>query len=298
MYLLSLALIGTLACKTAEQTDDGDQPATPLEVDDAAAVLAEQICSAVYDCNCPNNIELYVDEADCVASLTNEFAQNIDSVIAEGGTWDPECAGELAKTMRDWGCLGQTGAMRETSFSPVMCPVLKGSRGVGNDCWRTSLGDDCQAGLLCVGGTCTEAPPLPLELGQQCLYGDDLPCAPGLYCEWDENYEYRFCQEAPVAGDACNGEGYYECGPESNDLICETNVCTPAPGQGESCEEWFLCSPGLYCDGGKDFTCQPRQELGEGCGGDPVCPVDASCINSICTADPAAVCYAHNLFMY
>ncbi len=112
MYLLSLALIGTLACKTAEQTDDGDQPATPLEVDDAAAVLAEQICSAVYDCNCPNNIELYVDEADCVASHTNQFDQNIHTVNAESVTCEHQCAREQAKTMRDWGCVGKSGAMR------------------------------------------------------------------------------------------------------------------------------------------------------------------------------------------
>jgi len=298
-YLLSLALIGTLACKTAEPTDDGDdQPATPIEVDDAAAVLAEQICAQMFECTCTNDfIQESVDEAGCVATLTNQYAQGIDAVIAEGGTWDSECAGDLAKALRDWDCLGQTMAMNTSSFSPVLCPVLKGSRGIGSDCWRTSLGDDCQSGLTCVSGTCVETPPLPLTVGQQCGYSNDLPCEAGTYCEWDPSYEYRYCTPTPQAGDSCSDDGY-SCGPPSNDLICDVGTCIAAPGEGESCMMWNICSPGLYCDGGKDFTCQPRQDLGEGCGGDAVCPVDASCVANICTADPAAVCSAYGLVSF
>ncbi len=35
---------------------------------------------------------------------------------------------------------------------------------------------------------------------------------------------------------------------------------------------------------------QERFELGDSCGADAVCPVDASCVSSVCIADPAAVC--------
>jgi hypothetical protein len=201
----------------------------------------------------------------------------------------------MAKTMSDWECLGPNMAARESSFSPVSCPVLKGVLGVGGNCYRTSLGDDCQAGLLCLSGTCVEAPPLPAQIGQPCGY-DDLPCESGSYCDWSmPDYNIRICQPLQQAGDACTDEQYL-CGPASNDLICEAGICTLTPGEGESCQEWNLCAPGLYCDGGQDFTCQPRQELGEGCGGDAVCPVDASCITNICEADPAVICNATSLF--
>lgn len=296
--LLSLALLGALACKTAEPTDDGDdQPAVPIEAEDAAQVLAEQICAQMYTCECPNNIEYYANQTECVIVETSEIQNAIDGALANGGTWDPVCAGDLAKALRDWECMGQTMAMRESTFSPVLCPVLKGSGGLANECYQTALGDTCQAGLTCLEGVCIETPTLPVPSGQQCYYGY-VPCAAGTYCDWHPSGDGMICQDLPVAGEACNPNDQYLCGPQSEDLICDidSSTCIPSPGEGESCEEYTLCQPGLYCDGGKGFTCQPRQELGEGCGGDPVCPVDASCVNSICTADPAAVCNAYSLF--
>lgn len=292
--LLSLALLGASACKPVDDVpDDSDQPATPIESDDADNVLAQQICAQVFACECPNTVE-YADESECVASQTAAIASLIDGVLAAGGSWDPECAGQMAKSLSDWECLGPNMAARESSFSPLTCPILKGVAGINDDCWRTPLGDDCQAGLLCLSGTCVETPTLPVPIGQPCDY-NNLPCASGGYCDWDQNYETRICRLSPKVGDACSDEQSF-CGPSSNDLICELGTCRPAPGEGESCETWLLCAPGLYCDGGKNFTCQPRQELGEGCGADPVCPVDASCISSICEADPAAVCSATGLF--
>jgi hypothetical protein len=294
--LLSLALFGALACKPADETDaddDGDQPATPIEADDAAEVIAEQICAQLFSCECPNAVD-YADQAACVAAESAEVASRIDSVIAAGGSWDPECAGQLAKAMSDWECLGQNMAMRESSYNPILCPALKGSLGVNGDCYRTPLGDDCQEGLTCLGGVCAVTPTLPVPVGQQCYYGD-LPCATGSYCGWDQNFEMQICLALPDAGDSCVPDSGY-CGPASNDLLCVEATCTPAPGEGESCELFQLCAPGLYCDGGKDFTCQLRQELGEGCGADAVCPVDASCLTNICTANPAAICNATGLF--
>lgn len=293
MCLLSLALLVTSACKPVDEPDDSDQPATPIESDDAAEVLAQQICEQVFACECPDLVG-FADMAGCVASQTAAIAGEIDPVLAAGGTWDPECAGQMAKAMSDWECLGPDMAARASSFSPITCPILKGVVGPGGDCWRNPIGDDCQAGLMCLSGTCVQTPTLPLPDGQPCNYGD-LPCGSGSYCWWDQNYDEQICQALPKAGDACS-EDEWVCGPQSNDLLCEAGTCTPSPGEGESCEMWNLCAPGLYCDGGKDFTCQPRQELGDGCGGDPVCPVDASCIASICEADPAAVCNATGLF--
>lgn len=297
MCLLSLALLsfGASACKPIDGTpdDDDDQPATPIEADDAAEVLAQQICEQLFTCECPNTTE-YGSPGDCVANETAEIAAQIDAVLDAGGTWDPECAGQMAKAMSDWECLGPTMAARETSYSPLTCPAIKGARGVGNDCTRSPLGDDCQAGLICLNGTCVEQPQLPVPDGQSCNYGD-LPCESGSYCGWDPEYSIQICQAVPKAGDACS-ENEYLCGPAGADLVCELGTCTPTPGEGESCEEWLMCAPGFYCDGGKNFTCQPRQELGEGCGGDSVCPVDSSCVASLCEADPAVVCNATSLF--
>jgi hypothetical protein len=291
--LLSLVLLGATACKTSDGTDDGDQPATPIEADEAAEVLAQQICAQMFTCECPNND--YVDEADCVASVSAELAAIIDPTLAAGGSWDAECAGNMAKAMRDWECLGPDLAAATSSFSPLICPILKGNVGLNGECGRSSLGDDCQPGLLCLNQTCIEEPTLPVPIGGVCGY-DNLPCADGGYCEWDQNYNVRICHASPTAGDTCVDDNY-PCGPASNDLICsDAGICEPAPGEGESCDGTFVCGPGLYCDGGQEFTCQPRRELGDGCGGDAVCPVDAACINSICEADPALVCNASSLF--
>lgn len=296
LALSSFALLGASACKPVDEPDDdgSDQPAMPIDSDEAADVLAQQICAQVFACECPNSLD-YVDEPECVASETADIAARIDAVLAAGGSWDPECAGQLAKAMSDWECAGSTTAAQQTSFSPLTCPVLKGVLAVNSNCNRSSLGDDCQAGLLCLSGICVEAPPLPLTVGQECGW-DDLPCESGSYCDWDTtNFDIRICQAIPEAGDACS-EGQYLCGPAANDLVCEAGTCTPTPGEGESCMEYNMCAPGLYCDGGQDFTCQPRQELGEGCGADAVCPVDASCVANICEADPAVICNAPTLF--
>jgi hypothetical protein len=291
--LLSLVLLAATACKPTDGPDDTDSPATPIEADDAADVLAQQICAQLFACECLNALD-YADEAQCVATETAEISASIDSTLAAGGSWDPVCAGDMAEAMSDWECLGPNMAARESSFSPILCPILKGTAGLGNECDRSPLGDDCEVGLLCLDHTCVEEPSLPVPVGGQCYY-DELPCASGSYCDWDENYNYRICHALPEAGDACSQDTYL-CGPQANDLVCEAGICTPNPGEGESCELNLLCAPGLYCDGGKDFTCQPRRELGEGCGGDAVCPVDASCVSSICEADPAAVCNAAYLF--
>jgi hypothetical protein len=296
--LLSLSLLGPSACKPADGgADDGDQPATPIEADVFADVLAQQICEQVFACTCDYALGNYADISECVAFQTGVIAQRIDEELAPGGSWDPECAGQMVEALSDWECLGPNMAARTSTFSTLTCPILKSVVGAGGDCWTNPLGDDCEAGLLCVSGTCVTTPTLPVPDGQSCNYGD-LPCESGSYCDWvPPNYDVRVCQPLPQAGDACDVDQYF-CGPQSNDLVCEAGSCTTSPGEGESCMEWNLCAPGLYCDGGQDFTCQPRRELGEGCGADAVCPVDALCVNNICEPAPAAICNATGLFGY
>jgi hypothetical protein len=114
MCLVSFALLGASGCKPAggPDDDDGDQPAMPIDADEAADVLAQQICEQVFTCACPNALSDYADEAECVATQTTAIAQRINEELAGGGTWDAECAGQMAKAMSDWECLGPDMAAR------------------------------------------------------------------------------------------------------------------------------------------------------------------------------------------
>ncbi|WP_146155190.1 hypothetical protein [Enhygromyxa salina] len=288
-----VATLTLLGCKPPGgdgDEGDGDEPATPIELDDAPALLAEQVCAQLFACSCPSAVG-YEDEAECVATKTAEIEVMIDPIIGTGGTWSAECAGELAQTWSQWACLGPTSASREASYSSRTCPIVKGTLALGADCSVSGLGDNCQPGLACIDQVCVESPTFPIAVGGVCEYNwDTLPCESGAICDWNEDYTQRTCQTLPQAGDSCTGNSL--CGPAANDLICngETATCEPAPGVGEPCFQEFLCGPGTYCDGGKDFTCQPRVELGDGCGADAVCPVDASCVGNLCVADAAAVC--------
>jgi hypothetical protein len=134
--------------------------------------------------------------------------------------------------------------------------------------------------------TCVEIGPLPAGEGDLCEVGYvSLPCGEGLDCDYVDGE--AICVAARELGDACPD---YDC--HSNELVCDSNtqVCVEPAALGESCEV-LSCAPGLYCDGGKDFTCQAQFEVGHGCASDNVCAGGADCINNVCTAPPPAICY-------
>jgi hypothetical protein len=288
LTLLSLAATTLLACKPA---DDKDQPSEPIAVDEAAATFARQICAGLFACSCDATIS-YTDEAECVDQLTADYQEAIDVLLASGTTWNDACAGQLVDAWVDWQCLGPEAASFTSSFDPRVCPVLEGTLTAGAQCTLMALGDNCGPGLSCLSGICIEAV-VPVPVGEVCeIDWDQLPCVTGSYCDYDDDSGIRICQALPSAGDPCDPQSDYLCGPSSRDLFCgfETGICEPAPGVGEPCFDGFLCGPGNYCDGGKDFTCQARFELGDGCGADAVCPIDSSCISNICQSDQAAAC--------
>ena len=282
---VSVTAASTTACKPAPEEEP---PPPPLARDAAAEAFAEHICAAIYACECGNAIE---SEAACVAELTGEFQAQIAERSQTAPIWDEECAGALMAAWSDWGCQGQTAVMSEVEFSLAECPVMKGSQPVGADCNDFPLGDTCEVGLSCVAGVCVQSP-VPVPVGQQCGFDwDELPCVAGAYCTYVSDVAVQICEALPQAGDPCDPNADYLCGPSSNDLYCDVSgTCEPAPRAGEPCFDGFLCGPGLYCDGGQDFTCLPKAEIGGGCGGDAVCPTDASCIGNVCEADPALAC--------
>jgi hypothetical protein len=294
-----LGVIFLLGCQPlGPEEEEEDLPAVPIAADDAPRELAEQICGNLFACECAISAG-YVDQADCVAQQTAQIEMNMGTVLDGGGSWNAECAGEMVKTWSKWDCNGVTTALHDASFDPKLCPVLKGNLGPGAECWNMGIVDPCREGLSCMGGSCIESPSVPVPVGGVCeIQWETLPCEAGSYCTWMANSEQRICVARPHLGDSCNPDDDVLCGLPSYDLICDppTGTCIAAPTTGEPCfEQYLLCGPGNYCDGGKDFTCQPRRELGDGCGADAVCPVDASCIGNICTADAAAVCNLVNL---
>lgn len=289
---VGLGVMFLLGCQpiTADPDEEDDLPAVPIAEEDAARVIAEQICANLFACECQVSVT-FADEAACVEQQTASIEVELDAVV-DGGSWNAECAGQLVKTWSKWDCYGWGTAMHESSYDPRVCPIIKGNKGPGAECWAMNYGDDCREGLSCIDQICIDSPTFPVPLGGVCEYQwENLPCAAGSYCGWNGDSPNRTCVAIPQAGDPCDPNDYL-CGSASYDLFCDpgTATCTLAPGAGEPCFDQFLCAAGNYCDGGKDFSCQPRRELGDSCGADTVCPVDASCISNICTADPAAVC--------
>jgi hypothetical protein len=281
-----LATLGLFGCRDKPPTDDaGEHSDAPIAAEDAPQVLAERLCAQMLECECG-----FIDAADCEALVSAALSERIDVVLDAGGSWDAECAGKFSKAVADWECLGPDMAAWQGVFDPRICPMLRGTVPSGQECSYSVLGDDCAAGSSCFSGTCTPGVTLPVPIGQNCETDwESLPCEPGSYCNWTEGGQ-RKCEVLPSEGDSCSGD---VCGPSGN-LICDAGTCVLAPGEAEECFYGYLCGPGLYCDGGQEFTCQPRREIGDGCGGDAVCPVDASCVGNICEADPARVCSALN----
>jgi hypothetical protein len=277
-----------LGCKPE---DEQEQPAAPVVADDAAETFARQICNSLFTCTC-TNAPNYASIEVCVDQLSADFQAQIDELLANGASWNAECAGQLVAAWSSWECLGPNHAFAQAPFDPRVCPIIKGDVAPGGDCDPSQLGDDCRDGSVCVSGVCVTTT-VPVPLGVTCEYDwQQLPCEAGSYCGYDPALSERVCKPLPVLGDSCTLDDGYLCGPGSLGLVCnyETLRCEAMPAIGEPCFEGFQCGPGTYCDGGKDFTCQERFELGDGCGADAVCPVDASCENSVCQADPAAIC--------
>lgn len=284
-FLTPLPIVAILlGCKPE---DPGEDLPPPVAAADAAEAFARQICASLFACECQAGG--FASEAACFDELRFDFQASIDFALAGGATWNADCAGQLVSAWAKWECLGPQSAVRKAYFDPRVCPVLQGTLTAGADCNSSPVGDDCGEGLVCVAAECVETP-VPVPLGSVCRFSwQELPCVGESYCGYGDNGERR-CVPFPSAGDSCDAS--YSCGPLSRNLMCnyETMTCEVGPAVGEPCFQGSSCGPGLYCDGGKNFTCQERFELGDGCSGDAVCPIDASCVGNICQAVAPAAC--------
>lgn len=281
----------TAAALFACQQPSEQEPPPPLQFESAPATLADQVCSGLYACAC-NNANDFSSQAACVTEKRSEYELLTAGLLAAGAVWDPDCAGRMLEAFSRWECIGPSAAAQESLFDPWLCPVFKGPVPVGADCNTVSFfGDLCVPGSTCLGGTCTEVS-VPAAVGERCRYNwDDIPCATGSYCTYSDELEDEVCVALPLAGDPCESD--WHCGPASNGLHCDlaATICAAAPSAGQPCGSQNRCAPGNYCDGGKDFTCQPKFELGDGCSGSAVCPDDAFCSsNNICEPTQAQAC--------
>lgn len=287
------------ACKPAADTADDEVEAQPVEVDEFAAEAAATVCAQLFECSCGDNLATepveplpWPDEAACVAEKQAEFQAMLDELLVTGGSFSPECGGEYIAGFARLRCDSayDYAAGGGGYFQPRLCPLVVREQALGSSCTVNYAGmlDDCGAGKLCgpETQTCVPIDPLPVAEGRICeVEYIQLPCADGLVCEYFDGE--RICTAPLALGDACPD---YDC--YSDEWVCHPDelTCVAPAGLDESCQ-LLPCGPGLYCDGGKEFTCQAEFEYGHGCVNDNVCAEGGGCINNYCTAPPPAICY-------
>jgi hypothetical protein len=288
--VVALTLLG---CKPDDEPAE-EQPPQPIAVEDGADRIARQLCASLYACECGGVDTAFASEAACVEQVRTNVQTMIDQTLTAGGTWNDDCAGQMVAAWTKWECLGPIAGRRLANYDRRACPVLEGNAFAGSGCDITPLGDDCDPSSVCVGGICIESQ-VPVPLGEVCQFDwQELPCVPEGYCAYQAESGTRICEPPRSAGDSCDDN--YGCGAPNMMCKYETLICEVGPAAGEPCFDGFTCGPGLYCDGGKDFTCQERFEIGDGCSGNSVCPIDASCVGNICEANPPTICGQINLF--
>ncbi|MFV8753238.1 hypothetical protein ACNOYE_22040 [Nannocystaceae bacterium ST9] len=300
---IALVLALLPACMPGMPGKSGEPQLDPVGEDEFAASAAEAICAQLFACQCGDNQFTpeteplpWADEAACVAEKQPVFQAILDEALATGGDFSETCAAEYVASLERpeclsaWEYVGGGGKY----YDGLLCPIVVTEREVGDPCqsigYEATITNDCGAGKVCSYQTfaCVESGPLPAIENQSCEAGGvDLPCADGLRCSYT-NEDGQRCQAELALGDPCPN---YTC--NSDALYCDygTMTCQAAGAAGASCES-MSCGPGLFCDGGQDFTCVPQFEYGESCASDTVCADDGSCIDNVCVAPSPIACYA------
>lgn len=257
----ALACLMTIACASGPA---GPDPALA----DLQAIAAAQ-CQAAIDCDCPGRGDLDT----CMTEQDATWRARQVAGRADGLTYDPSCAADLAAAIEAQGCSAPgTGAAHPcTSY----CAPFHGERELGASCTRfDDLVSDCAQGLTCVDGACREPCQVftGLRVGEVCsdpASGESLDrCAEGLYC--DER-----CKPLAGPGESCGAcvEDYY-CSYDG-----QTTRCLERADEGESCD-LASCKPGLFCDYDGAFQCRALANAGESCSDRPC--VDGLACNGTC----------------
>ena len=182
---------------------------------------------------------------------SNEFCRRMfDGLVEVGGpcTSGFECPqGSVCEdaTCGAQCCLGQCGPI-----VPIDFPEIKT---VGERCTSPF---ECDDDSFCNdNGRCA---PLPLEVGERCLFGCGLG---NLYCDLDELVCKRFGDE----GEACDPDALLLPACDEAWSYCD-EVCRPRPGPGQACDEPDAgprqCTATSFCIAG---LCRSRGEPGAPC---------------------------------
>lgn len=256
--------------------------------------------NALQDAQCAFQVECegMPDIATCRESLLFDDGEigTIDAAI-EGGTvaYDGEAAAACVDRIRGQGCRFPgfhianpcadmfTGLLQEgeACIASIEC---EGS-GI---CEETDI--NCDRSIACCPGTCVGGGIVESPIGGPCE--DDDECALQAYCDFPDSPDPGVCTAlVATEGAACD-----ELSACVNPMICELDfmtqpfvgTCETPAATGQSCDPDAL----IACNDARDFcdaagTCVAAVDVGSACSPDIACIGFASCVNSLCVADPS-----------
>ena len=215
-----------------------------IALEDAAAVLAETMCSKLEACVGAAAVKVLLADEDCAVAvesgLANTFIANIQQSEANGTL---EYDGSAVPT-----CLEAYDTLPceevAVTFPEARKQALGGLLGEGEDCSHSL---ECEAGLYCSADACPGTCSTPLQDGDPCTEIDT--CAPGLTCFQGA------CAPLGGEGDDCGAELLPECVTGFVCLNEDTEMMTP--GNCFSAKDVFVLSQGQPCNlGGTPTLCR------------------------------------------
>lgn len=224
------------------------------------ATVADTVCNQQVDCDCEN--ALPVDQ--CKSLVETAYKKYLTSPSPDL-VYDGDCAGQAVDQISDLGC-GAVKDFVDTTECNV-CKLYHGDKQAGEACddYKDSLYDNCDKGLMCLGGKCGD-PCAPAGEGEECL---TQGCIEGYVCTLYLDSGTSSCELAAGLGDSCESTS---C---AQDLTCdfETSTCVEQPALGDPCQG--ACQDGSYCDtssdNADDWVCVAPKPDGESCEGDSEC---------------------------
>jgi hypothetical protein len=224
--------------------------------DRAPEVFASDLCREKFNCDC--DMYGYANEEQCNTAVQAEFLALQLQAEMMGLTYDGRCADRWLDfyvrngcdtTLNDQAILGD--------FCDLLgCPMYHGTSSAGAPCGDVDfLTSDCDRGLQCDGGVCTELF-CGLRSGDACADANGVfgICNAGLACD---ALQTMTCVSPPRVGDPCPG---YICEDGATcdiDPMTGAAVCVALPGLGGDCTMTFLCAEG-DCDAG---VCVPSEPI-------------------------------------
>ncbi len=292
--ILPLALSGVIASALT----GGCNSDTTLDISDDARNIADLLCNAYFECECPtfDDPVKYASQEQCRSTKEAEIQMSIDEAEASGWTHDGECLARKIALVEDIGCksLSHYNQLEINILTgEADCKDFYGDKPVGASCSSVFdiNADECARDVTCMLGTCMPKRPSPNE---PCAYSVDplsneICLGPAICMDRDDD-GIGACETMSGLGEMCQAdlcEPYLACAPGSSS-------CVAAPSEGEPCAPastpWSQCANGLACDSG---ICRPLPDAGAPClqlDGRPQCLLGLTCEAGTCVQARPIVC--------